>query len=413
MRGGDSGLNSSYKVFARRVRSDIKFQYRALRMAVDWVIAIYFVIPLLIVAGYHYYAWYMTPPAWLSGISIHTVASLFYIFTWMGTLRYFVEEGDQLFLRQNEGWFRHLMHLGYRYSVVLQGVTTLLATLLFLPLLVSVYSYSITQVVCFWLLTYVVKLNIGLIRQLLALRFQRFMLWVLRIVVFAGGFFLFQLLVTEIADQAFISWAAIGLGLLTFVFLTRTRLREKGAFFADIVRERDARMRIVSLMLIRVMERKRKPTRRYPLLFSRSQRLIKGKGAGNGIAELLVKSYFRNGLQWRQSIQFVVVISGAVFILPGAIKILVWILAAVLLVFWRKSFCKDELSTPFLTLFPIQDTKKHQAIQTAMPILVLPAMILISLVAGVSLFTWWGPIVMIGAAIPLAYGTSSVFTSWY
>lgn len=406
-------LNSSFQVFARRVRSDMHFQYRALRMAVDWVIAIYFVIPLLIVAGYHYYVWYLTPPAWLSGISIHTVAALFYIFTWMGTLRYFVEEGDQLFLRQNEGWFRHLMHFGYRYSVVLQGVTSLLVTLLFLPLLVPVYSYSVPQVVCFWLLTYVVKLNMGLIRQLLALRFQGLMLWLLRILVFAGGFFLFQLLVTEITNQSFYSWTAIGFGLVAFVLLSRTRLREKGTFFADIARERDARMRIVSLMLIRVMERKRKPTRRYPLLFSRSQRLLKGKGAGNGIAELLVKSYFRNGLQWRQSIQFVVVISVAMFVLPGAIKILVWILAAVLLVFWRKSFCKDELTNPFLSLFPIQDTMKHQALQTAIPILVLPAIIVISLITGISMFTWWGPIVMIGAAIPLAYGSSSVFTSWY
>ncbi|OCT12983.1 hypothetical protein A8709_21920 [Paenibacillus pectinilyticus] len=406
-------MTSSFQLFARRVRSDWKFQYRALRMAVDWVIAIYFVIPLLIVAGYHYYAWYMTPPTWLSGISVHTVATLFYIFTWLGTLRYFVEEGDQLFLRQNEGWFRHLMHLGYRYSVVLQGFTSLLATLFFLPLLVSVYSYSVPQVVCFWLLTYVVKLNLGLIRQLLALRLRGFLLWVLRIVIFVIGVFLFLMLVTEITDQTLYGWIAIGLGIITFALLTRIRLREKGTFFADIARERDARMRIVSLMLIRVMERKRKPTRRYPLLFGKSQRLLKGKGAGIGIAELLVKSYFRNGLQWRQSIQFVVVASGALFILPGAIKILVWILVAVMLVFWRKSFCKDELTTPFLNLFPIKDPMKHQAIQTAIPILVLPALIVISLVAGISLFTWWGPIVMIAAAIPLAYGSSSVFTSWY
>lgn len=413
MRGGDSGLNSSFQVFARRVRSDWKFQYRALRMAVDWVIAIYFVIPLLIVAGYHYYAWWADQPAWLSGISVHTVATLFYIFTWLGTLRYFVEEGDQLFLRQNQGWFQHLMHLGYRYSVVLQGFTSLLGVLLFLPLIVPAYSYGVAQIVCMWLLIYTVKLNIGLIRQLLALRFHRFLLWILRIVVFAAGFFLFQVLVTEITEQAMYSWSAIVLMLLTFVILTRTRLREKGTFFADVARERDARMRLVSLMLIRVTERKRKPTRRYPLLFSRSQRLLKGKGPSTGIAELLAKSYFRNGLQWRQAIQFAVAVSAAMFILPGAIKIIAWILAAVLLVFWRKSFCKDELTTPFLTLFPVKDTMKHQALQTVVPILVLPALVVISLCAGISFHTWWGPVMMVGAAFPLAYGSSSVFTSWY
>ncbi|WP_164716445.1 ABC transporter permease [Paenibacillus whitsoniae] len=406
-------MTSSFQLFTRRVRSDWKFQIRAMRMAVDWVIAIYFVIPVLLVAGYHYYAWYMTPPAWLHGISVHTVATLCYLFTWLGTLRYFVEEGDQLFLRQNEGWFRHLMHLGYRYSVALQGMTSLLVTLVFLPLLVSVYAYSATQVVGFWLLTYVVKLNIGLLRQLLALRIRGFMLWVWRILMFAVGFAVYQFIVTALTDHALYCWVAVALGALTFALLTRVRLRARGTFFADVERERDARMRIVSLMLIRVMERKRKPIRRTPLLFGRSQRLLKGKGAGTGMAELLIKSFFRNGLQWRQSIQFAAAVSAALFLLPVGIKLLVWLLAAVLLVFWRKSFCKDELTTPFLNLFPIKDEMKHQALQKAVPILVLPVLIVISLVGGISFFTWWGPLVMVAAAFPLAYGSSSVFTSWY
>jgi ABC-2 type transport system permease protein len=410
---GDNGLKSSFQVFTRRVRSDWHFQYRALRMAVDWVIAIYFVIPLMIVAGYQYYSWWATQPSWFSWISMSIMATAFYIFTWLGTIRYFVEEGDQLFLRQNQKWFRHLMLLGYRYSLVLQGITTLILMLVFLPLLVQTYSYSVLQVICLWLLTYLLKLNLGLLRQLLALRLYGIVLWLLRIVVFGGLFFLYQVLVTEVSHNSYYSWTAILLLLVLVVFLSRIRLQEKGAFFADIARERDARMRIVSLMLIRVIERKRKPTRKYPLLFGKSQRLFKGKGASNGIADLLTKSFFRNGTQWKQTIQFVAVVSGAMFILPGALKITVWIVAACLLVFWRKSFCKDELTAPFLTLFPIQDTAKHQALQTAIPILVMPALILISLCMGISFFTWWGPVLMIGAAIPLAYGTSSVFTSWY
>ena len=163
---------------------------------------------------------------------------------------------------------------------------------------------------------------------MLTLRLNGIVLWLLRIVVFVGLFFLYQVLVTEISYNTYYSWMAILLLLVLVVFLSKIRLQEKGAFFADIARERDARMRIVSLMLIRVIERKRKPTRKYPLLFGKSQRLFKGKGAGNGIADLLAKSFFRNGTQWRQTIQFVVVISGAMFILPGAIKITIWILAA-------------------------------------------------------------------------------------
>lgn len=406
-------MKNSFQLFARRVRSDWFFQYKALRIAVDWVIAIYFVIPLMIVAGYQYYTWWTAPPTWLSWISMVTVTVVFYVFTWLGTIRYFVEEGDQLFLRQNERWFRHLMLLGYRYSLVVQGLTTLLLLLVFLPLLVKFYSFGVAQLTCLWLLTYLLKINAGLSRQLLALHFHGVLLWLLRIVAFAGLFYIYQLLVIGISHNAVYTWVIVILCLALIVILGRVRLREKGTFFADIARERDARMRIVSLMLIRVMERNRKPKRKRPLLFKSSQRLFKGQDPGHGIADVLAKSYFRNGTQWKQTIQFAALISAAMFILPGALKITIWILAACLLAYWRKSFCKDELTAPLLTLFPIQDTAKHQALQLTTPILVLPALIIISLFLGISFLTWWGPILMIGAAIPLAYGTSSVFTSWY
>ncbi|BFT69643.1 ABC transporter permease [Paenibacillus sp. P36] len=406
-------MNSSFQLFARRVRSDWFFQYKALRMAVDWVIAIYFVIPLIIVAGYQYYSWWATQPSWFSWISLFMVGAVFYVFTWLGTIRYFVEEGDQLFLRQNRRWFQHLMRLGHRYSLVLQGITTLLLMFVFLPLLVQVYGFRVPQLISLWLITYLLKINLGLLRQLVALRMQGFLHWIVRIVAFAGLFFVYQKLVAAISQNALYIWAVHLLLLVLAVFLSKIRLQEKGAFFADIARERDSRMRIVSLMLIRVTERKRKPKRKRPLLFKNSQRLFKGKGAGNGIADLLVKSFFRNGTQWKQTIQFAALISAAMFIMPGPLKITVWIIAACALVFWRKSFCKDELRTPFLTLFPIQDTEKHQALQLSTPILVLPALILISLCMGISFFTWWGPVLMVGAAFPLAYGTSSVFTSWY
>lgn len=407
-------MKSSFQLFTRRVRSDLFFQYKALRMAVDWVIAIYFVIPLIIVAGYQYYSWWVTQPSWFSWISMFMVGTVFYLFTWLGTIRYFVEEGDQLFLRQNQRWFQHLMHLGHRYSLVVQGITTLLLMLLFLPLLVQTYGYRAPQIISWWLITYLLKINLGLLRQLAALRMQGILLWLLRIVAFAGLFFVYQKLVAAVSQNAYYIWAIQLLFLLVLaVFLSKLRLQEKGAFFADIARERDSRMRIVSLMLIRVTERNRRPKRKRPFLFKNSQRLFKGKGAGNGIADLLVKSFFRNGTQWKQTIQFAALISAAMFILPGALKITIWIVAACLLVFWRKSFCKDELTAPFLNLFPIQDTAKHQALQLATPILVLPALMLISLCLGISFFTWWGPILMIGAAIPLAYGTSTVITSWY
>ncbi|WP_171652157.1 ABC transporter permease [Paenibacillus foliorum] len=406
-------MTSSLRLFIRRVLSDWNYQYRALRIAVDWIIALYFVIPLILVVGYQYYSWWQAQPAWFSWIPLSLVTLIFYLFTWAGTIRFFVEEGDQLFLRQNESWFKHLMVLGWRYSLILQGATTLLLFAVFLPLLVRTFGFSTAQVACLFIFTYLLKVNLGMARQLLALNLYGIVLWLARIVMFAGVFFLYQAPVAHLSDRFVYSWIGVLLLLVLFVFLSKLRFRQKGAFFADIARESDSRMRIVSILLIRVVKRRIKPTRKHPLLFGRSQRLFRGTGASSGLSDFLTKSFFRNGTQWRLTIQFVLVMSTGLFFLPGPLKIIIWIVAACLLAYWRKQFCKEELSAPFLKLFDIQDTAKHQALQAAMPILVLPALLLISLCVGISFFTWWGPLLMLGAAIPLAYGTSSVFTSWY
>ncbi|MCR8632960.1 ABC transporter permease [Paenibacillus radicis (ex Xue et al. 2023)] len=406
-------MKSSRQLFIRRVFSDWGYQYRALRTAVDWIIALYFVIPLLLVVGYQYYSLWQLQPAWFSWIPLPVVAAIFYLFAWLGTIRYFVEEGDQLFLRQNESWFKHLMVLGWRYSLILQGATTLLLMIVFLPLLVRTFNFTAAQVTCLFIFTYLLKINLGLARQLLALHLYGIVLWLVRVALFAGVFFLYQAPVTHLSNTFVYSWIGIALLLVLLVFLSKLRLRQKGAFFADIARERDSRMRIVSIMLIQVSERKRRPARKRPIMFGKSQRLFRGTGASSGLSDFLTKSFFRNGTQWKLTIQFVLVMGLGLFFLPEPLKIIVWIAAACLLAYWRKLFCKEELSAPFLKLFDIQDNAKHQALQAALPVLVLPALLLISLCVGISFFTWWGPLLMLGAAIPLAYGASSVFTSWY
>jgi hypothetical protein len=131
------------------------------------------------------------------------------------------------------------------------------------------------------------------------------------------------------------------------------------------------------------------------------------------LSDFLAKSFFRSGSQWRLTLQFVAVMGAVLFFVPGILKIILLIVAACLLAYWRRRFCKEELAAPFLNLFDINDKAKHQALQAVTPIMVLPALLLLSLFVGFSLAVWWGPILMLAVAVPLAYGTSSVFTSIY
>ncbi|NHN30834.1 ABC transporter permease [Paenibacillus agricola] len=407
-------MTSSFRLFIRRVQSDWGYQIQAMRLVVDWIIALYFVIPVMLIAGYHYYTWLMEPPDWFSWIPLSLVIVVFYIFAWLGTIRYFVEEGDQLFLRQNTRWFKHLMVQGWRYSLMLQGVTTLLLVLLLLPLLVNTYVMSQNQLICLFLVTYLLKVNMGMARQLLTIHLYGIVLWLVRVTLFFGLYFLYEYQLVHFNEMPMISWALIAILLVLLVCISIWRLRQKGAFFADIARESDSRMRIVSILLIRVVRRKRiRPARKRPVLFGKSQRLFKGTGPGVGLSDFLVKSFFRSGSQWRLTLQFVVVMGAVLFFVPGILKIILLLVAACLLAYWRRRFCKEELAAPFLNLFHIQDKAKHQALQAVTPIMVLPALLLLSLFVGFSLAVWWGPILMLALAVPLAYGTSSVFTSIY
>jgi ABC-2 type transport system permease protein len=414
MMGGRIAMTSSFRVFIRRLASDWSYQIQAVRLAVDWIIAIYFVIPVMLIAGYHYYTWWMKPPEWFSWIPLILVVAVFYIFSWLGTIRYFVEEGDQLFLRQNERWFKHLMVQGWRYSLILQAVTTSLLVFLLLPLLVKTYLFSEAQIISMLIVTYLLKVSLGLARQLLVIHLYGPLLTIVRIMLFVGGFFLYEYQLVHFNEMPVYSWTSMACLFVLLVILSIWRLRQKGAFFADIARESDSRMRIVSILLIRVVRRKRKRiVRRRPLLFSKSQRLFKGTVPSAGISDLLVKSFYRNGTQWTLTLQFVAIMGVALFFLPGVLKIILWIVSACILAFWRRKFCKEELAAPFLHLFDIHEKSKLQALQNVMPFMVMPALLVLSLCVGFSLAVWWGPVVMLAVAVPLAFGTSSVFSSWY
>jgi ABC-2 type transport system permease protein len=401
------------QLFTRRVYSDWRFQYRTIRTAVDWTVALYIVIPALLIAGYHYLSWWEAPPEWFAWIPYSVVLFICYLFAWSGTIRFFVEEGDQLFLRAKTSWFEPFMQLGWRYSFVIQGVTTLLLMVVLLPLLKHAYSFNGWDMLCLFALTYVFKMILGVGRQLISLHLHGFSLWASRIGVVLVSYIVYRLPVMQIPAYALLSWGSCLLLLAGLVVLGRLRLRQKSAFLADVAREREARMRIAALMLMGIIEKKRAPLRKRPFLFSGSRRVIRGRGSSKAMAELLVKAFIRNSSQWRLSLQFVAVVSVAMFLVPLPIGIVLWLTAAIMLAVWRKAFCKEVMTASFLTLFHYKKSDQHDAVRFATPLLMLPAFMVISLCLGIAMVVWWGPLLMLAAAVAAAYLFSSIVTSWY
>lgn len=73
------------KLFQDRVLSYWSFQWKVFRTAVDWIVAIYFVVPALIAVGYVYSSWWLNPPEWFAMIPFSLVLTGLYILCNLGT----------------------------------------------------------------------------------------------------------------------------------------------------------------------------------------------------------------------------------------------------------------------------------------------------------------------------------------
>src|SRR5690554_3586582 len=96
-------------LFWQRLRSNWKFQYSILKMVMDWVVALYIIIPGLALFLHTYRGWWQEPPSLFYILPLESLWLIFMIICWSGILRVYVEEGDQLFLYQYTTWHRGLV----------------------------------------------------------------------------------------------------------------------------------------------------------------------------------------------------------------------------------------------------------------------------------------------------------------
>ncbi|MCY9593451.1 ABC transporter permease [Paenibacillus chitinolyticus] len=400
------------KLFKRRLLDDWTYQYRILRTAVDWTVAVYLIVPALIFASIYYSAWLRTPPEWFGYIPASLVAVFLYLFAWSGTVRFFIEEADQLFLVRSEGWMPAIKRRGLLYSLALQALTTALLAGALLPLLRAEGSGGALKLAALFLAVYAAKVNLGLLRQLAALAWAGWKRVAVSIALFAAGFLIYWACVQLILADTAAGYLAGPLLLAAAVPLGRRRLRAAGAFHADVQREREARLKLASLMLRGIVEGKKPRQRRVPLLLGRSQRVVRGTGASAVLADSLVKSVLRRPGQWKLYAQLTAVLAFAAWRLPGPMHVVLWAVAAFVLAYWMKSVARETLGASFFRMFAWSEINKQEALRKASFALAVPGLALIGLIAGGSISLPLG-IAALVLSVPAAYAAAFLVTIWY
>src|SRR5690625_2520566 len=123
------------RIFMRKWRENMKEQIGVIRTVVDWTVALYVIVPSLLIGIFQYRTWLVVPPDWLEQIPLGLFAVLFAVIASSGQIRSYLDEADSLFLLQNDRLMKSIKLLGAVQSVGKWMLILAALLLLFLPLL--------------------------------------------------------------------------------------------------------------------------------------------------------------------------------------------------------------------------------------------------------------------------------------
>lgn len=401
------------RVALRRIKENAGFQYRAWKMAVDWVIALYFVIPALIVLGYQYVRWWSNVPVWLEPVPYTVFRVYLFVAAVSGTIRYYVEEADQLFLIQRQGWFRRLKATGAAFSLAVHAVVLALIAVLLYPLLRNGYQVTATEAAFLFLITYLVKVYLMLGKQQLEMLVSGWRGIALRIVIMPVVGAAFSVL-TAVPDRGASAAALLVLGLLLpLLWLLPARLRALGTFYRDAQRERQERMKLASMLMSAVgypAPRKTKVKRKRPFLFPASRKLFKARTQENILAESLIKGMLRSSSKLKLCGFALLAYTTAIAVSPtGGIRLIALLAVTALFAWMAKAFAKEAATEAYILLFPWKDAVRMEAFWKAGAGLTIPACAWFAFIMGIiDQGLLWG-LVMLPAGAAMGWTASRIF----
>lgn len=398
---------SATQIFFRRVVSEWKFQYSVWKTAIDWTVALYIALPAVLIGLDNYILLWKNQYGWIKALPFHWLLLVIYLFAWSGSIRTFMEEGDQFFLLQRKSWIRRMITLGIAYTAILNLLSSLFVFFLLAPLLFIHYKLSIVQVTLLFVFAFLLKTNLGMAKQLFVLRFQGWKQAIAFKIAFISMSIIFIKGTPFFIGRPGLFFITCTMFFITLGFLVKMRLDAKGSFFDDVAREQHHRLRYASLLLSLSGISAKKPNsqKRRPLLFRSSNHLFRKRNAVNLLVELCIKSVLRNNrnlLFYAQlvAVSILFILSFPFWFWPG----LAFLLTSLASLYW-----KEAVSSGFVQLFQWKSGEISAAAGKSMFLLMLPGFLLISFVAGWQTFAWVGAWAALPAGVVLDYSTARIF----
>ena len=392
-------------LFSRRIVSDWKYQYQVLRTVVDWIVALYIVIPYLAFCLYFYLSWWRAVPGWLLFIPLNALLGIILVFIWSGTVRIFLEDADQLFLLQRKVWISRIIKYSLGYSVGSNLLSTSFLLIILAPFLLLRYGFSPVEIIWLTFFTFEFKTCAGIVKQLVELRFKGWTQTIIRAVLFLMTSVYLRESVFFLLSQSNLFYLSGLIILVALIRLLYIRMNLQGAFLEDIFREKNVKLRLAKIMLQKMGTYVKKPrfSRKRPLLFRNSNLLFKERNPVNGLVEMCIKSELRNDKDVMTYFKMVGASLLLILVFPPDYGWLLWFAFSIMItnVVWL--FWQEFIKNPFVCLFPWLPETKIVAVRKAIFLMALPGQLILGVVVAVKTHSLLGGLVMVPIAVLTGY----------
>lgn len=376
------------KLFLQRSLQNFRFQVKSWRLGIDWTVLVYMLVPSMIVAIAVYRSWWTDMPIWMSELPFEGFLLMFYIVAWMGSIRLFIEEADQLFLLQKRSDYLSLRRLGVGYSLTKSTLVIAIFLVIFLPYLIE-QQFTIHGLMRMFLLLSLWKAMLLLLKHSLFLFVpRRFIRFLLLTAIFLLGIRLY--IQSTVYLQLTIYFFIVLVMLLFVVYLTRLNVHSIGHFHEELERETEAKYRVASLFLMQsgAIEQRKVKQRRKPWIFRRSNQWFKHRSFHNVVIEHYAKAWLRKPQNIFSYLRFLGFSIVALLLFPGGWNIIVLIMILSLFYQMVKAEWEEFERSAFIQILVRNEDDFIFVKKQIVSIFVIPAYLIFILVHGIVSSEW-------------------------
>lgn len=176
-------MSNPLQLFLKRLTFDLLEIHKVFRVVIDWTVALYIIVPNLIISIAFYIEWWEELPSLFQTFTFNKLLILTFFTFFLNDIKSFIYSADQLFLIQNTKLLRKITLYGLIYSFIIIFFSTIISTAILLPVLVNKFNFSIESILWFYLYYTSSYMAFLLIRKTIKIYSRSFLLKVLSSII--------------------------------------------------------------------------------------------------------------------------------------------------------------------------------------------------------------------------------------